>query len=82
MKLHNNENDSFIITSNDILVNGNKTDVLTNVINDQDDKLTNLERNIKWLYKYGGTGSKGSGTTNTTSFSVDANVLFVPPFVR
>lgn len=78
MKLHNNENDSFIITSNDILVNGNKTDVLTNVINEQDDKLTNLERNVKWLYKYGGTGSKGSGGTggNASSFTVDASVLF------
>jgi len=76
MKLHNNENDSFIITSNDILVNGDKSDVLTNVINKQEDKLTSLERNIKWLYKYGGTGSKGSGSSNGVSFSVDANVLF------
>lgn len=77
MKFHNNGKDSFIATSNDILVNGKKTDILTNIIEEQDDKLNKLEKNIKWLYKYGGTGSKGSGSgSSSQKLSLSANILF------
>ena len=80
MKLHNDNNDSFIVTSNDVLVNGKNSSILTDIIDSQEDKLNELEKNVKWLYKYGGTGSKGSG--GSTKFSVDATILFGSSYIK
>lgn len=75
MVLHNENSSEIIISSNDILVSGQTPKLLTDVINDQDDKLNNLERNVKWLYKYGGTGSKGSEPEDT-SINLSCDILF------
>lgn len=80
MKLNNNQNSNLIISSNDILVTANKTKLLTDVINEQDEKINSLEQNVKWLYKYGGTGSKGSGggggSTPQNTIDLSCNITF------
>ena len=51
-----------IITDQDITLtgNGHQGELLSDVLSSQDDRITDLEGNIKWIYKYGGVGS-GAG---------------------
>ena len=56
-----------IITDQDITLtgNGHQGENLSDVLSEQEDRISDLEGNIKWIYKYGGigsgTGSGGSG---------------------
>ena len=78
MKLHDNNSSSYVVTSNDVFVNGNTKGNLTDVIDNQNEKLNNLEKNVKWIYKYGGTGSKGGsgGSGSSDTINLDCTVLF------
>lgn len=64
MKLHNNGNEEYILSSDDIIVTGkNAGKDLTNLLNDYSGDINDLKKYTKWLYKYGGTGSKYGGGT-------------------
>lgn len=75
MKLNGKDN---IINSNDIdiLTNKHIGQNLTSVISTYDKKLDTLERNIKWIYKYGGVGgNRGGGNgSNNQGFSLFATL--------
>ncbi len=65
MKLHQNNRNYNIIGTDDIFVSSNNSNIgenLTNVLQKQDEDLSNLKRNVKWLYKYGGVGGSGTGS--------------------
>jgi len=71
MKLHTDAGEQFIFSSDDILASGkNIGKVLTEIIDDHTTDINDLKKYTKWLYKYGGTGSKGGsgggGTTPST----------------
>ena len=80
MRLHNSNTnkESYVLSSNDVLVTGDINNNLTDVINEQEEKINNLEQNVKWLYKYGGTGSKGGGGPYNpgTNLNLNASILF------
>ena len=60
MKLYNDGNEQFILTSDDIISSGsNIGKKLTNIIDEHSHDINDLKKYTKWLYKYGGTGSKG-----------------------
>lgn len=52
-----------IITDKDITVTGAKNlgDNLSDILQEQQESIDTLKSNVKWLYKYGGTGSGGGG---------------------
>jgi len=60
-----------IITDQDITLtgNGHQGENLSDVLSNQEDRISDLEGNIKWIYKYGGigsgTGSGGSGSSSS-----------------
>ena len=62
-----------IITDQDITLtgNGHQGENLSDVLSNQEDRISDLEGNIKWIYKYGGigsgTGSGGSGDGGSSS---------------
>ena len=60
MKLHKDGNEQFILTSDDIISSGNNIGKkLTSIIDEHSHDINDLKKYTKWLYKYGGTGSKG-----------------------
>lgn len=63
MKLNGNN----IITDNDVTMTGQyigKT--LDTVLNKQEQDISNLKGNVKWLYQNGGVGGKGGGGSQST----------------
>ena len=73
MKLINNNEEYSMISSDDIIMTGDTTGKkLTNVVNNHEKDINDLKKYTKWLYKYGGTGSKyggsgeGSGSSSTS----------------
>ena len=67
MKLVNNNTSTTFINTDDVTVSTSQT-TLTDVLNDHNNDIQKLKQNVKWLYKYGGTGSKGgSGSGNDSS---------------
>lgn len=73
MKIHNGDKQSLIISSNDVAITGSDNQTLTDVIKDHTTEINDLQKNVKWLYKYGGTGSKGSGGGEEISTKIDLN---------
>ena len=73
MKLNVNGEQLPLISSNDVIMNGSLDKTLTDVIDDHTEEINNLEKNIKWLYKYGGTGSKG-GSGGGGSYAPEINL--------
>ena len=57
-----------IITDKDITVTGAKNlgDNLSDILQEQQSNIDSLKSNVKWLYKYGGTGSGGGGGTGSS----------------
>ena len=57
-----------IITDKDITVTGAKNlgDNLSDILQEQQSSIDSLRSNVKWLYKYGGTGSGGGGGTGSS----------------
>ena len=57
-----------IITDKDITITGadNLGDSLSDILQNQQTDINSLKSNVKWLYKYGGTGSGGGGGTGSS----------------
>lgn len=63
MKLNNG---SKIIGTDDIFVSSNNSQIgedLAAVLTKQDSDILDLKKNVKWLYKYGGVGGSGGGSS-------------------
>ena len=71
MKLHTDSGDQFILSSDDIITSGkNIGKLLTDIIDDHTTDINDLKKYTKWLYKYGGTGSKGgSGSGGSSTYT-------------
>lgn len=70
MKLNNG---SKIIGTDDIFISSNNSQIgedLAAVLTKQDADILDLKKNVKWLYKYGGVGGSGGGSsTEATKIS-------------
>ena len=81
MKLHNNGTDVNILSSDDIISSGkNLGKNLTTVIDDHTSKINDLEKYTKWLYKYGGTGSKSSNNNNNVPVNITGDFDYLVRF--
>lgn len=73
MKLNNG---SKIIHENDIIMSDGQNN-LSDIISAQENKISRLESNLKWIYKYGGIGggggSQGGGSSQTFSIFASLN---------
>jgi hypothetical protein len=78
MKLNVNGEQRPLISSNDVYIDDNNT--LSDVINRHESEINDLEKNVKWLYKYGGTGSKGGGGGGSvvpgSDINLSCNIIF------
>lgn len=61
MKLHNNNENVNIITDYDVTMTNNGGKSLHEVLTDHNSKISKLESNVKWMYRYGALGSGGTG---------------------
>ena len=64
--IKNNESHK-VITDGDILISNssNINNSLKEVIDEQNKEIQELRNNVKWLYKYGGVGGSGDGTSSS-----------------
>jgi hypothetical protein len=63
MKYVKNGEQSSIITTNDITTSSRRS--LSEVLSEQQQDIDSLKSNVKWIYKYGGVGSGGTGGGST-----------------
>lgn len=72
MRLNNN---SKIISEEDIILSDGESTLSDNLSSMKND-ISKLKSNVKWIYKYGGVGSKsnGNGGTTTKEFSLYATL--------
>lgn len=68
MKYIKNGEASALITTNDITTSNQRS--LSEVLNEQQQDINSLKSNVKWIYKYGGVGSGGTGGGNSQEESV------------
>ena len=66
MRLNDNKK---IISEDDIILSDGST-TLSERINSQQQQINQLKSNVKWIYKYGGVGSGGSGGGTSIPFSI------------
>ena len=80
MKLITNNEQTPILSSDDIVMAGESTGkILTTLVNGHEKDINDLKKYTKWLYKYGGTGSKygggsGEGGSSQTSFNATLKI--------
>jgi len=75
MKLNNG---SKIIGTDDIFVSSNNSQIgedLAAVLTKQDADILDLKKNVKWLYKYGGVGGSGGGSS-TESTKISCTITY------
>lgn len=74
MKFNGTKN---IVTDKDITITGasHLGDTLSEILESQQEDISKLKSNVKWLYKYGGVGSgKGGGGGSDTSWTLYASL--------
>lgn len=77
MKLHTDNTNRLILSSDDIVASGkNVGKKLTEIIDNHTTDINELKQYTKWLYKYGGTGSKGGsgGSGSSSSYSLQYQI--------
>lgn len=70
------KNKQYIVSDNDILMTG-KNDLgknLHEIIDNQQESIDQLKKNVKWLYKYGGVGGNGGGSGSNKPWGIKATL--------
>ena len=76
MKLHTNEGDKLIFSTDDILSSGkNIGKVLTEIIDNHTTDINDLKSYTKWLYKYGAVGSASSSGNSSGNSDGSSSIL-------